>query len=285
MLRVASTPTGHGRGFEGLLLLSQYGGFNSDLSSSDLFRAHEVAHLWWGNVVDLLDWRQDRWVAESFAEYMAMEFYSIRFKKPDKTREWIEQKWVKPILDASREPVATLDGQKRKVRSSEMRPLIDGTQNVYTKGPLVIHMLRNLFVLFNGNDQKFWELLQDFLEDNKGKLVTTEDFIAATEKKFGGQLPWFWDEWLYGSDLPHVRWSSTTAQHGGEWIVTVDAKQDGTAFQLPIPVYVDLGDKRRLRQYLNLSGPTGRAVIKCPSQPKGVSINDNFEVLAFVEKD
>ena len=81
-----------------------------------------------------------------------------------------------------------------------------------------------------------------------------------------------------------MTWTSTTAQQGGEWIVTVDAKQDGTSFQLPIPVYVDLGNNKRLRQYLNLSGATGRAVIKCPGKPKTVSLNDNYEVLAFIEK-
>jgi aminopeptidase N len=284
-LRVASTPTGHGRGFEGLLLLSKFGGFDSDNSAADLFRAHEVAHLWWGNVVDPVDWVEDRWLGESFAEYVAMEFYSIRFAKPEKTREWMRQQWVRPVLDAPREPVQSIDGTKRRVRSSQLRPLIDGTQNVYTKGPLVIHMLRNLVVLFNGNDQKFWELLQGFLEDNKGKQVSTQDFIAATEKKLGGQIGWFWDEWLYGSDLPHVRWSSKTSQDGKDWIVVVDAKQEGTAFQLPIPIYVELADGRRMRQYLNLSGPTGRAVVKAPSKPKNVTMNDNFEVLAFIEKE
>lgn len=285
VLRVASTPTGHGRGFEGLLLLSKFGGFDSDDSRADLFRAHEVAHLWWGNQVDVLDWREDRWLGESFAEYVAMEFYTIRFKDPAKTREWMQQKWVQPVLGATREPVSTLDGQRRRVRSSELRPLVDGTQNVYTKGPLVIHMLRNLFVVLQGSDEKFWELLQDFLEQHKGGFVTTEEFIDAAEIKLGGKIPWFWDQWLYGSELPHVRWSQTTEQQGQQWLVTVEARQEGTAFSLPVPVYVELSDGRRARQFLDLSGATGRTVLKVPAKPKSVSVNDNFEVLAFIEKE
>ncbi len=285
MLRVASTPTGHGRGFEGLLLLSKFGGLDSDDSRADLFRAHEVAHLWWGNLVDTRNWPEDRWLSESFAQYAAMEFYTLRFKNPGKTHGFMEQEWVRPVLGASRVPVSTLDGQKRRVRSSELRPLIDGTQNVYTKGPLVIHMLRNLFILFKGSDEKFWLLLQDFLAEHKNGLVTTEDFISATEAKLGGKIPWFWDQWIYGSELPHVRWTSKTEQQSGQWLVTVDARKVDSSYQLVLPVYVTLQDGRRARQFLDLSGPTGQATVKVPSKPKAVSVNDNFEVLAFVEKE
>jgi aminopeptidase N len=197
----------------------------------------------------------------------------------------MRQKWVQPILDASRVGVSTLDGQKRRARSSELRPLTDGAQNVYTKGPLVIHMLRNLFVFFKGSDEKFWELLQDFLEANKGKLVSTDDFIAAAESKLGGKFDWFWDQWLYGSELPHIRWSSTTEQQGSQWIVTVNARQEGTRFDLALPVYVELSKQRRLRQFMKLSEMTGRVVIKSPEKPKSISVNDEFEVLGFMDKE
>lgn len=284
-LRVAATPTDHGRGFEGLLLLSKFGGFSSNDSRADLFRAHEVAHLWWGNMVGSRHWPEDRWLDESFAEYMAMEFYTLRFKKPEQTRTWMQQQWIKPILDATKTPIRTLDGQSRRVRSSELRPLIDGTQNVYTKGPLVIHMLRNLFVVFKKSDEPFWTMLQEFLEKNKGKPVSTDEFIAATEAKLGGAIPWFWDQWLYGSELPTIKWSATTQADGKEWVVTVDAQQEGTAFSLVLPIYVELPDGRKARQFLDLSKPTGRSVMRVPAKPKSISVNDNFEVLAMVEKE
>lgn len=287
VLRVASTPTGHGRGFEGLLLLSKFGGFASDNSRADLFRAHEVAHLWWGNQIDVQDWRADRWLGESFAEYMAMEYYTIRFEKPEQTKEWMRESWVRPVLGAANEPARTLLGQKRRERGSELHPLAEGTNNVYTKGPLVLHMLRNLFVLFHGSDEKFWELLQDFLEQHKGQLVTNEDFMVATEAKLGGQIGWFWDQWIYGSELPHIHWSSTMTQADGGWQVDVTARQDGTSapFTIALPVFVDLGKGRQVRKFLDLSGPTGSTTIRVPTKPASVSVNDNFEVLAFVDRE
>lgn len=54
---------------------------------------------------------------------------------------------------------------------------------------------------------------------------------------------------------------------------------------LALAVYVELGDGRRMRQFLDLSQPTGRTVVKAPTKPKSVSVNDNFEVLAFIEKE
>ncbi|MBP7148230.1 MAG: hypothetical protein KBD01_11830 [Acidobacteria bacterium] len=69
-----STSTFHGRGFQGVLLLGGYAGFRSDYSSLDAFRAHEVAHQWWGNAVYVRDWPRDRWITESFAEIAAMKY-------------------------------------------------------------------------------------------------------------------------------------------------------------------------------------------------------------------
>ena len=132
---------------------------------------------------------------------------------------------------------------------------------------------------------KFWLLLQDFLVDHKNGLVTTEDFINATEAKPGGKMPWFWDQWIYGSELPNVRWTSKTEQQGGQWVVTVEARKADSTYQLALPVYITLQDGRRARQFLDLSGPTGHATIRVPSKPKSVSVNDNFELLAFIEKD
>jgi len=115
--------------------------------------------------------------------------------------------------------------------------------------------------------------------------VTTEDFINATEAKLGGKIPWFWDQWIYGSELPEIRWKSTTEQKGGQWLVNVDARKVNSSYQLALPVYVELQGGRRARQFLDLSGPTGHATVKVSSKPKSVSVNDDFEVLAFVEKE
>jgi aminopeptidase N len=280
-LRVAGTPTGHGRGFEGLILMSSLG-IAASSSGSDLFRAHEVAHQWWGNLVQPKNWPEDRWLSESTAEYSAMEYYTLRYEKPAKTRAQIREQWVQPILRAPDVPFKTLTGEKRKERPSEISPLIAGTGNVYTKGPLVLHMLRYTFQVRQGSDEKFWLSLQDFLEQYKHQQASTEDFIRIVESHMGGNIQWFWDQWLYGRRIPKVRWSHSIEQAGGQWKLVVQAEQEDTEFALAIPVYIELADGRKASSPLIMQGKHGVREMNLPSKPKKVTLNDNYEALVEI---
>jgi len=284
-LRVATTPTFHGRGFEGLILLSKYAGTKGDSSAADFFRAHEVAHQWWGNMVDSENWPEDRWIMESFAEYMAMEYYQLRFDKPAKTRQQVRERWIKPQFRSSTETAQTLTGETRRVAMSQLTPLIAGGGNVYTKGPLMIHMLRYLFQIQKKNDEAFWELLSDFLATHKYQQASTEDFKLLTEQHLQGKLDWFWDQWLYGTEIPEVEWSYDVRRNEeGDFLLTVDAEQKGTEFVLAIPIYVHLRGGKTLSTPLILRGKEGHAQARLREKPTNVTLNDNFESLVSLKK-
>jgi hypothetical protein len=279
-LRVATTPTSHGRGFEGLILLSRYGGTSAEFSAADFFRAHEVAHQWWGNMVDGRSWPDDRWLSESLAEYMAMEYYQARFQKPDKTLQQVQERWVKPLFKSSTETAQTLTGTTRQVDLAELEPLIAGGENVYTKGPLVVGMLRYLFQIQKKNDDAFWALLGDFIETYKYSQASTQDFMNMTEDHLQGKLGWFWDQWFYGTAIPVVKWSHDVRKNEeGDWVVTVEAEQQDTEFVLAIPIYLHMGGDRTLTTPLILRGRQGRAQARMHDKPAKVTLNDNWEAL------
>jgi hypothetical protein len=282
-LRAVTTPTGHGRGFEGLLLLAADGALGSD-SSSDLFRAHEVAHQWWGNMIQPDSWPEDRWLAESTADYLAMEFYRLRFKSPDKTQDQMKDRWVEPLRKATEEKLTTLEGQPRRVDGSEIYSLIDGAQNVYTKGPLVLHHLRYIFRVFKQNDEGFWLLLQDFLAKYKYKRASTADFIAMAEEKIGGKIGWFWDQWVYGTKIPRVSWSHEVIEDKstGEFMIKVRGTQADTAYQLAIPVFITLKGGRTVSVPLLFMGKDGKAEMRSKVKPTKFSLNDSYEALVWV---
>jgi hypothetical protein len=285
-LRAVTTPTGHGRGFEGLLLLAAGGALSTWWSSADLFRAHEVAHQWWGNMIEPEYWPEDRWLTESTAEYMAMEYYTIRFKSIDKTREQIRNQWFEGLRRTTEEKVTTLDGQVRRVDSDEIHSLIDGTQNVYTKGPLVLHHLRYMFKVFKQSDEGFWLLMQDFLAKNKYKRVSTADFIAMAEEKLGGKVDWFWNQWVYGTNIPKVTWSYDVTEDPktGLYAIHVRGTQEATAFQLAIPVFVTLKGGRTVSVPLLFMGKDGKAQMTSKDKPTKVSLNDSYEALVRITK-
>ena len=280
VLRVTSTPTQHGRGFDGLLLLA-HAGFRGQ-SVSDLFRAHEVAHQWWGNMVDTRYWPEDRWLSESFAEYSSMEYYQIRFGKPERTREQIYVQWVRPLLQSPKRTFTDLLGRKRQEWAEEVVPVIDGGKNVYTKGPLVLHMLRYLCRVQKGGDAVFWELLRDFLARYQNQQATTVDFTALAERHLGIDLDWFWDQWLYSSEIPAVRWSHTVQPKDGKWEVAVQASEEGTGFTLLVPVYAHLGGERMATRALLIEKGQGSARMLLPEKPLRVSLNDFHESLVRI---
>ena len=283
-LRVVTTPTFHGRGFEGIILLSKYGGTTSDSSGADLFRAHEVAHQWWGNMVETMHWPEDRWLSEAFAEYSAMEFVHYRYKKPEKVRKMIKEHWWQPLFMASNVGVKTLSGNKSRVNTAELTPLIAGGANVYTKGPLVLHSLRYLFRVMKKNDDAFWELVEDFLGKYKYQQASTQDFMDLTEQHLEGNLDWFWDQWIYGTEIPTIRWShEVTRNEDGSWLLTVQAEQEGTEFVMPVPVYIHMKGGKTLDTPLIFRGKQGTAKAMLREKPKSVSLNDNYEALARIK--
>jgi len=279
VFRTVSTPTFHGRGFTGLLLLSGYGGFRGDLSGSDVFRAHEVAHQWWGGLVDVRDWPRDRWIMESFAEYVAMEYYRIRFPDPARFRDAINRSWFLPETFRPDEQRKRLDGDKHFVPGYALWPLSFGNQNVYTKGPLVLHMLRYVFRAKRSSDAGFWELMRQVQADHRDLEISTEEFITLAEKALGEPIPWFWAQWLHGTDVPALFVSQKVTESDGAWTVTVHAKQEKTGFTLAVPVYLHFKGNRQATVPLWIDAKGGKAEIKLKEKPESVTLNDYYEAL------
>ena len=77
-LLVTETPGSSGQAFAGLVLLSFQAFGELHTGEAELFRAHEVAHQWWGAAVDW-DGYRDQWLSEGFAHYSASKASATDF--------------------------------------------------------------------------------------------------------------------------------------------------------------------------------------------------------------
>ena len=214
-----------------------------------------------------------------------MEYFKQRYDKPEKARMVMRELWAKPVLRAPREPVSTVTGETRRVKTSEINALIDGAGNVYSKGPLVIHTLRYYFALRTGSDEAFWQLLRDFLERYAYGQASTEDFIRLAEEHLGEGLDWFRAQWIYGTAIPVVHWSyDLTKNEDGGWLLTVEAEQEETSYLLAIPIYIQNGNDEVATHPLFLLGKKGQAQVKLPSKPTRITLNDDFEALVQLKR-
>lgn len=193
---------------------------DQDFSSEGLV-AHELAHMWWGDLITERSWT-DVWLSESFATYS--EYLWTRHDRgedegalnlEDKKSSYLEEartRYIRPIVfDRFNQPWQVMDGHS------------------YPKGATVLHMLR--FVM---GDAAFFRTLSKFLERFAFASADTHDFMTTVKDVFGENLDWFFEQWLMkpGHPVFDVSWSWDEAAKKVR--LNVRQAQD---FSKNIPVY------------------------------------------------
>jgi aminopeptidase N len=100
-------------------------------------------------------------------------------------------------------------------------------------------------------DQRFKEMMQDFVSTYRGKAATTEDFKAMVEKHMtqemdldgNHRMEWFFNEYVYGTQLPSYQMNATFATGSdGNVVMAVKMTQSNVndSFRMLVPIYVEL---------------------------------------------
>ncbi len=252
---VTRIPYSHGQGFPGLLHLAA-GTFYGDIKgSSEAFRAHETSHQWWGHIVGWKTYR-DQWISEGFAEYSGALYAAAYYNDPSLLDRMVEA-WARDILDRGTaygfERFGFSSGSMRYSEGSWAGPIslgrrlasslspIDYNLLVYEKGAYVLHMIRMLMYDFEGrSDAAFRSMMRDFVTTYRGRSATTEDFRRVVEKHMGGDLGWFFDQWVHGTAIPTYRYAWRTEQGSeGQTVVKLRVRQTvkpDVPFKMFVPV-------------------------------------------------
>ncbi len=145
--------------------------------------AHELAHMWWGDYITMSEWPHI-WLNESFATY-SDALYQEYVYGSDHLRNLM---WSYANQDY---PGSIYD------------PVYLFHSIVYTKGAFVLHMLRNIV-----GDPDFWLILQTYYADQRFAYgnASTEDFRSICESVYGEDLEWFFEQWIYGTKRPTIRY-------------------------------------------------------------------------------
>jgi aminopeptidase N len=301
-LQVTGIAANHGQAFRGFLHVSDFTYTAEHAGASELFRAHETAHQWWGHRVGWKSYR-DQWLSESLAEYTAMMYVAAVMKNGDKHFE--------EILDAYRN---LIDGSLRGMFSRYRRPWLDEldptkhdrlgpiclgyragnaempqgyTVQVYHRGPLVLHMLRETLRGLGDGDELFIAVLRRFVDDFAGKDATTADFVATVNAVVPGDWTFWFDQWICGNPRPTYTWSSqVAATSDGKWQVTLEATQEDVppGFVMPLPVALDFGGGRSGRYTALMDAPRKTFTFVDAEKPKSIDFAPRHSVIATVRK-
>jgi aminopeptidase N len=163
-----------------------------DFTSDDLI-SHELAHMWWGDLLTCRDWSHS-WLNEGFATYFEM-LWDETHRGIDDYRQgaitnmdlYVGERYRRPIVsNIYHEPIDLFD------------------RHLYEKGSLVLHALRGVL-----GDDAFFRSLQRYCRDNQERSVVTQDLVTAIEAETGRNLEWFFDQWVYkpGHPVFKVSWA------------------------------------------------------------------------------
>jgi hypothetical protein len=262
---------------------------SSDLWGRDqCFRAHEVAHQWWGTGVGPATYH-DTWLSEGFAEYSGLMYLQAAMGN-DQFMYWLNEyrkniATLHKFLFSDREQAGPM---ALGYRTSTTKSIDDYDLIVYEKGAYVMHMLRNLLLdLQTMKEDRFLNMMRDFYATYDGKLVTTQDFKAAVEKHVGEDMTWFFDEWVNRSEIPTYEFSYTVSPRpdkGYDIRFSIEQKDVPETFKMYVPIEIESDAGSRVYVRVLVDRPLVEDTVSVLAKPKKVRLNPFESVLANVHQ-
>ena len=304
-LHVTETPTRSGQAFPGLLLLSYETFGDMHTGESELFRAHEVAHQWWGSAIDWESYR-DQWMTEGFAQYAAALYTLHGLEKPDQFEDMLDA-WRLDVLGEGQvgqgiglrhygfrpEVLRRSDGHNSGAlvvgyRLNSTKTPFDHRVLVYEKGAYVLHMLRSMLLeVATGDDERFRELMRTYAVDHVGGIMSTRSFEAAVERAFGEPMDWFFDQWVYGVEVPTYRPDlevSPVVDSPSPFVLHGRIRQDDVSdgFRMPVPIRLTFDDHPPITHRIWVDADEVMVELALPARPTRVEFNYQQAVLAKI---
>lgn len=256
--------------------------------------SHEVAHQWWGHIVGWASYR-DQWLSEGFADFSAGLY--LQYTEAGKLDKYLK------FWDNHRRHI--LEKNEFGIRHNDAGPIWLGlrlntfktprayNQIVYPKGGYVLHMLRWMMYDPKTGDQKFIEMMRDFVKSHFNDNASTESFKAIAEKHMlpsmdldgNKRLDWFFQQWVYGTEVPRYRLDySLTPETDGKVLLKATLTQSDVSpgFKMLVPIYLDFDGKvMRLGNVFAAGNSTSKEFqVALPQRPKRVLLNYHHDVLA-----
>jgi len=234
--------------------------------------AHELAHMWWGDMVTCREWSH-MWLNEGFATYYQSLYRQYR-DGDDAFRYEILQRHRTTTErdDHDARPVVTEFYNRKDARNNA---------NVYIKGSSVLHMLRFLL-----GDDLYRGVVQYYGEKHKFGPVETSDFARAVKDFTGENLDWFFEQWIYLAGHPKFkvtkRWDEDSRTL--ELAVRQTQKTGGLVpvFRVPLDVEITCDEGVETHR-VTVDSDSQEFFFPCPSTPKMVIFDKGDWVLKTLD--
>jgi aminopeptidase N len=199
----------------------QMGYSGNDLTGTGIQRTfdfiiiHETGHEYWGNSISGYD-KSDMWIHEAFCTY-GEALYVECLQGKEKAFEYA-------------------NGWKRIIRND--KPIIpqpfsnqEGSGDMYFKGALMLHTLRNVL----DDDAKWFKIIYDFAQDFKGKITKTDEVLEYFERKMQKNVKPIFKQYLQHTQIPTFEYKVENNTLKYRWLADVA--------EFVMPIVLELGGK------------------------------------------
>jgi hypothetical protein len=278
-----------GHGDQGMIMLYE-SVFNKDPDMG--FLAHEVAHNWWGAQVSAIGEHSLRsgegfgifsrkkdntasvkrdehnlWLLEGFATYSSM-MYTERTDGKEAMIDFIntaKEEYLIKVKTQSDQPI--ISAEEEYGRTGVFHAV------VYSKGALVLHMLRYVV-----GDETFLSIMDEYAATYEGKSATVGDFQRISEEKSGMSLDWFFDEWLRETTLPDYAVGDVSVTSGEGYTTSFNIVQAGDIAKMPVEVTLYTANSE-VKRKVWVDEDKKHLTIKSDSKPLYIEIDSGHWIL------
>ncbi len=232
------------------------------------YLAHEVAHQWWGHAVAWKNYHE-QWLSEGLAQYFAA-LYAEKEPEGNVLPNLLRQMRHTAIRASNQGPIylgyrlGHIQGDDRIFRSI-----------VYNKAAMALHMLRRLV-----GDDAFFGGVREFYNEWKFRKAGTDDFRAAMEKASGRNLARFFDTWVFGSEIPRLKFAYHV--NGSEAVVHFD--QRGEAVDVPVTVTITYANGASENILFILADKHTERTVALKGQVRAMTANADNAALVEIDK-
>lgn len=190
--------------------------------------AHELSHMWFGDNVTCVDFR-NIWLNEGFATYAAALFY-----QQAEGEETFENNMLAFATQYFNFP------ELHNYATYDPPPEYLFSELEYQKAAWVLHMLREQLL----GDSLFFGALRSYSAQFGGGHTDTEDLIAVVNATAGQNLRWFFDQWIYqpGHPVLYVEIQPRVPTTHDVTINVTQLQSVSTTFRIPASVDVQTAE-------------------------------------------
>jgi tricorn protease interacting factor F2/3 len=233
--------------------------------------AHEIAHMWFGNLVTM-KWWDDLWLNESFATFMSYKLLNRYWPEWDVWSKYIQEKFFEGMdIDSlkSSHPIKVVVNH-----TSEIDELFDAI--AYEKGGSILRMIENYL-----GEEVFGQGLKNYIEKFKYTNAEAKDLWVSLEEAAKKPVAEIIQSFILQIGYPIIKAEliGDNLKLSQERFLREGPPPEKTKWQIPLVIQYGASDKKIIRHILKES----EEIIPLPEKPKFININ--YEYCGFFIAD